>query len=236
MSFDLVTILSEMTAMVLVIAIALSVMALACLTVFVERLFVFRRARKRSREFAQLATRRLEEGDYEGLEQEAKGRKGDLLAQLIGAGVATYRRALVDRGTGQVSPVELARRELGRKADDVAAQIRRGLGVLASVGSTAPFVGLLGTVVGILGAFQSIGASGSAGLGAVAADIGEALIVTAFGLFVAIPVVLMFNYLTARADSLLMALDSSKGQLIDYIEAHHDDGRGARRREVAGAA
>src|SRR5690606_27874605 len=102
-------------------------------------------------------------------------------------------------------------------------------------------VGLLGTVVGILGAFQSIGETGSAGLGAVAGDIGEALIVTAFGLFVAIPVVLLFNYLTAKADGLLMALDSSKGQLVDYLEAHHREpapevvelGRG---REAAGAA
>jgi biopolymer transport protein ExbB len=235
----LTKVFAEMSSMVLIIVIALSIMALASLSVFVERLFVFRRARLRSREFALLATRRLEAGEYEGLEREALERKGDLLAQLVGGGVKTYRQAMADRGTGAVGAVELARRELGRKADDVAAQVRRGLGVLASVGSIAPFVGLLGTVVGILGAFQSIGATGSAGLGAVASDIGEALIVTAFGLAIAIPVVLMFNFLTARADSLLMALDSAKGQLIDYIEAHHDDGalevRG-RPREVIGAA
>jgi biopolymer transport protein ExbB len=229
MSFDLSKILHEMGGFALAIVGALSIMGLAVLTVFVERLFVYRKARRRSREFAGIATKHLEAGDYAALEEAATARKDDVLAQLVGGGVATYRRALAERG--HVPPVELARRELGRKADDVAARIRRGLGVLASVGSVAPFVGLLGTVVGIIDAFESIGASGSAGIGAVSAGIAEALVVTAYGLVIAIPAVLMFNALTTRADALLMALDAAKGQLVDHIEAYGEGSTvgGARR-------
>jgi biopolymer transport protein ExbB len=214
----------------LAIVAALAVMGLAALSVFLERLWTFRRARRRSREFAILAGRHLEAGDQEQLERDALARKGDVLAQLIGSGIQTYRRAVAAPPPGKIGAVELARRELGRKSDEVAAQIRRGLGVLASVGSIAPFVGLLGTVVGIIEAFEGIGAAGSAGIGAVSAGIAEALVVTALGLTIAIPAVLMFNYLTARADALLMALDAAKGQLADHLEAHHVDagGRSAR--------
>ncbi len=218
MSFDLSKILGEMGVFALAIVAALAIFGLASLSVFVERLFIYRRARLRSKEFAGWATSCLEDGDYERLEREAAGRKGDLLAQLIGAGIKTYRRAVASGAPGQVGPVELARRELGRKADDVAAQIRRGLGVLASVGSIAPFVGLLGTVVGIIDAFKGIGATGSAGIGAVSAGIAEALIVTALGLIVAIPSVLAFNFLAARSDTLLLALDQSKGEFLDFLE------------------
>jgi len=245
MDIDPAKIIGEMGVFALVIFLSLGLFGLAAAAVFLERLWVYARNRKRSREFAVLATGRLQVGDYEGLEREAEGRPGDLLAQLVAAGVRTYRAAVANGTPGEIGPVELARRELGRKGDDVAAKVRRGLGVIATVGSIAPFVGLLGTVVGIMAAFQGIGASGSAGIGAVSAGIAEALIVTAFGLGVAIPAVLMFNYLTAKSDALLMALDSAKGQLIDHIEAHHvpgearEPGRVAERRigrEVVGAA
>jgi biopolymer transport protein ExbB len=100
--------------------------------------------------------------------------------------------------------------------------LRRGLSVLASVGSVAPFVGLLGTVIGIIGAFQGIAATGSGGLGAVSAGIAEALIETAFGLMVAIPAVLLFNWLTTRINAIDLVLARSAGELLDEIENRHD--------------
>src|SRR5690606_3389753 len=92
--------------------------------------------------------------------------------------------------------------------------------VLASVGSVAPFVGLLGTVVGIIGAFEGIGASGSAGLGSVMTGISEALIETAFGLLVAIPAVLFYNYLTAKVTTAELALSLSTGELLDELDSN----------------
>ena len=100
----------------------------------------------------------------------------------------------------------------------MSSDVRRGHNILASVGSIAPFVGLLGTVVGIIAAFQGIAKEGSGGLGAVSAGIAEALIVTAIGLIVAIPSVLAFNFLSARCDALLLALDQAKGEFLDYLE------------------
>jgi len=93
------------------------------------------------------------------------------------------------------------------------------MNILASTGSTAPFVGLFGTVLGIITAFQGIAAAGGGGIGAVSAGIAEALIVTAVGLAVAISAVLVFNYLTARFDKLDMSIQHAAGELVDFLES-----------------
>lgn len=221
MSFDLGTIFSEMGVFALIIVGALGLMAVSALTVFVERIWVFSRTRKRSAEFAGVAARLLERGAYGELAAAAEKPKGGPLAELLAAGLRTYARGTEKPPSGNVSVIELTRRELQRRADTISAQLRRGLGVLASTGSVAPFVGLLGTVIGIIDAFEGIAAEGSAGgIGAVSSGISEALVVTAIGLVVAIPAVLAFNYLSTRADSLMMAIDQARGQLVDHLEAH----------------
>jgi biopolymer transport protein ExbB len=220
MSFELSKIFSEMGVFALVIAGALALMAIAALTVFVERLWVYGRTRRRSARFAGQAAAMLGRGAYQELMLAAEQRKSGSLASLVGAGLRTYSGAVARPPSGDVSAIELARREVARRADFISAQLRRGLGVLASVGSVAPFVGLLGTVVGIIDAFEGIAAEGSGGIGAVSSGIAEALVVTAIGLVVAIPAVLAFNYLSARSDSLMMAIDQARGQLIDHLEAH----------------
>jgi biopolymer transport protein ExbB len=135
---------------------------------------------------------------------------------------------LAHRGAraGNLPPVEAARRELDRKSEEVAADVRRGMGVLASVGSIAPFVGLLGTVVGIIDAFQGIAKEGSGGLGAVSGGIAEALVVTALGLLVAIPAVLAFNFLTSQSESILRAVDQARSELVDWLENRHGESEG----------
>ena len=220
MSFNLVKTISDMGPFAMAIMIALCVMFFAALTVFVERLWVYWRTRRRSIRFAMTATRLLERGEYAALQRAAEEPKAGSLASLLASGLRTYSRSLVAPPTGDITPIELTKRELARRADFISAGLRRGLGVLASVGSVAPFVGLLGTVIGIIGAFQGIAAEGSGGIGAVSAGIAEALIVTAVGLGVAIPSVLAFNLLQARSDSLMMAIDQARGQLVDYLEAH----------------
>src|SRR5271167_899008 len=99
----------------------------------------------------------------------------------------------------------------------VHAELKRGLGGLATIGSTAPFVGLFGTVVGILNAFNGIAKEKATGLAAVAGGISEALVTTAVGLFVAIPAVMMFNYLTGRVEAFDVEMDNSSSELIDYF-------------------
>jgi biopolymer transport protein ExbB len=216
MSFNLVDVFRNMQPFAMAIVAVLVLMAMGALSVVVERFFVYLRSRRTSRKFGAQAARLLQDGDHAALMKLAKQFPTSHLAQLLEAGMKTYVAAVKE--PGELGPMELTRRELARKAEAISADVRRGHNVLASVGSVSPFVGLLGTVIGIISAFQGIAAEGSGGLGAVSAGIAEALIVTAIGLVVAIPSVLAFNFLSARADQLLLALDQSKGEFLDYLE------------------
>jgi biopolymer transport protein ExbB/TolQ len=97
------------------------------------------------------------------------------------------------------------------------ADFKRGIGILATVGSTAPFVGLLGTTIGIVNSFTAMSASGSGGLGSISAGIAEALISTAFGLLVAIPAVWAYNYFTTKIENLTVEMTYTSKELIDYL-------------------
>ncbi|MFO0594962.1 MAG: MotA/TolQ/ExbB proton channel family protein [Myxococcaceae bacterium] len=217
----LTNIFHHMGAPAIAVASTLLAMALASLAIFFERLFAFWRSRSASRKFAATARALLESGDTAGLAKKADESRGHL-AQLLGAGAKTYVAA--SSKPTSLSPVEAARRELLRKTEAVAADVRRGMSIIASVGSIAPFVGLLGTVFGIITAFQGIAKEGSGGLGAVSMGISEALYETALGLVVAIPAVLAFNWLSAQADALLLALEQVRGEFIDFLEARHTEG------------
>ncbi len=113
--------------------------------------------------------------------------------------------------------VDTVRRAIQRASALTANDLKKGVSALATIGATAPFVGLLGTVVGIITAFQGIAATGSGGLGAVSAGISEALVETALGLVVAIPAVWFYNYLTGRIEYFNVEMDNSSSELLDYF-------------------
>ena len=161
MNFDILQIVGHMGVFDKGIFIFLMLMAVVSLIVFFERLIAFGLSRRQSRRFAGVAGELMGKGAHQELLKQAQAARSSHLAGLLGAGMKTY---LAERTKlkGKVSPIELTRRELVRKTEALAADIRRGMSVLASVGSVAPFVGLLGTVIGIINAFQSIGARGLA--------------------------------------------------------------------------
>ena len=97
------------------------------------------------------------------------------------------------------------------------ARFRRGLGVLATIGATAPFVGLLGTTMGVVRAFTGLAAQGSGGIAAISAGIAEALITTAFGLIVALPGVWLYNYFINRIDYISMEITYATKEFIDFL-------------------
>lgn len=216
MSFSLVDVFKHMQPFAMAIVAVLLLMAMAALSIFVERIWVVFKSRRQAKAFGAAASAALERRELGSLVALSEKYEGCHLATMLTAGTRAYLAAVAK--PGELGPVELTRRELARQADAVSADVRRGMSLLASVGSVAPFVGLLGTVVGIISAFQGIAAEGSGGLGAVSAGIAEALIVTAIGLLVAIPSVLAFNLLSARADTLLLAIDLSRGEFLDYLE------------------
>ena len=217
--FDFGKILGHMGIPAMSVAAVLLLMALASLAVFFERLVAYSRSRSASRRFAIEAKAFLDADQPDALAQKADAEQHSHLAKLLGTGAKTYLSA------GSVAPIELTRRELERKTELLSADVRRGMGVLASVGSVAPFVGLLGTVFGIITAFQGIAKEGSGGLGSVSLGIAEALVETAFGLMVAIPAVLAFNWLSTQADGIMLALDDARGEFIDFLESKHGDTR-----------
>lgn len=221
MNFDIKQIVAEMNVFALAVVIVLGIMALATLSIFVERWWSYWRNGRRAKKFGPIAAGKLRKGDHKGLIKAADEAPPSYLASMVGAGMRSYIKAV--EKPGDVPAVELVKRELLRKGDAQALQLKRGLPVLASVGSTAPFVGLLGTVIGIISAFQGIATEGSGGLGAVSAGIAEALVVTAFGLMVAIPATLIFNFLSTKSDGIMLRLDQAQGEFVDHIESHHSE-------------
>lgn len=229
MEFSLEAIWASMGFLAKSVVLVLLVFAVASLGVFIERLLFFRKVTGQARTFARTSTPLLEGARHEELLGVCKTHAGVPLAEIVQAGLAAYLKGVRDvkAGTGAMHPVELTKRTLDRRVESLQAELRRGFVVLASVGSISPFVGLFGTVVGIINAFEGIARTGSGGLGSVSAGIAEALVVTAFGLAVAIPAVLAFNFLTTRVERLDMGLDQSAGELLDHLEHTHGVGQEA---------
>ncbi|OQX69208.1 MAG: tolQ protein [Sorangiineae bacterium NIC37A_2] len=219
MTFDLVHIWAHMSLLSKGIAFSLLLMALASVGVFVERFLSFAKAASATRAFLADARLAFEAWELTKLIEVAKKHQSSPLAVLFDRLASKY--LAVREHSGGVSPLELVRGEATRSLEATGAELRRGMNVLASVGSVAPFVGLLGTVVGIIAAFASIGKAGSAGIAAVSSGISEALIETAFGLMVAIPAVLFFNYLSSRVLGIEANVGRAVGEFLDEMEKNH---------------
>ena len=233
MSFDLVEIWNHMGMLAKIIAGFLTMMAIASIGVVVERSLAFAKGAKESREFARQVAPKIETWEIEDVAVIADEYKGSQLARLFSHTISRYLRAFEDLDGG-LTPVEMARNESVRRLEEIGSDLRRGMNVLASVGSTAPFVGLLGTVIGIITAFNALGASSTAGINTVMIGISEALAETALGLLVAIPAVLLFNYLSARVALIELALSRSAGELLDEMENRY--GRKSERKQGKAAA
>lgn len=232
MSFNLVEIIHRMGALGWVVGGFLLLMGIASIAVVLERLIALGKSARESAAFAGKAAPLISAWDLDGVVELASKHPASALARVLGSIARKYRSASEDEGG--LSALDFARNEAERSKEAVGADLRRGLNVLATTGSVAPFVGLLGTVVGIIAAFQGISASGSGGIGAISAGISEALIETALGLVVAIPAVLFFNYLSARINGVELAIARSAGEFIDEMENHH--GRKSYQRGLTAAA
>jgi biopolymer transport protein ExbB/TolQ len=149
MELDLVQIWTNMGGLVRSVVIFLTIQALACIAVVIDRLILLYGSSRRSRLFAREVGSMPAKGDYERALEVSKKHEGSHLAAFIATGLGTFVDRVKD-GHSREKAVQLATRALERKGENVSASLNRGMNVLASVGSTAPFVGLLGTVLGIL--------------------------------------------------------------------------------------
>lgn len=195
--------------------------------VMIDRLLAYNAARKQSRAFAPAVAGALREGKLDEAIKIADRYKKSHLAKVVVAGLQEFQAHQISNEIPG-EEIEASKRALERAEAIVHAELKRGVSGLATIGSTAPFVGLFGTVVGIINAFKGISTEKSTGLGAVAGGISEALVATAIGLFVAIPAVWMYNYFSTRLEAFDVEMGNSSSELIDYFLKRSRRGAGAR--------
>jgi biopolymer transport protein ExbB/TolQ len=197
------------------VAMFLFVMSIWSISVMFEKFLMYRSAVKQSVQFLPQITGFMRKGDLQGAIDTSKKYPKSHLAKVVSAGLQEFLNEKDETNTTDV--VEAVNRALERATVLTTAEMKAKLGGLGTIGSTAPFVGLFGTVLGVITAFQGMAKSGSGGLGAVSAGIAEALIETAFGLFVAIPAVMAYNYFQTRMERFEVEMSNSASELIDFF-------------------
>jgi biopolymer transport protein ExbB/biopolymer transport protein TolQ len=215
-SFDPLDMWRQMSWLAKLVVILLFVMSAWSLGVMIDRIIAYNAARSQSRQFAPAVAGALKDGKLDEAIKIADRYSKSHLAKVVVAGLQEFK---AHNASSEISgeTIEASRRALDRAEAIVHAELKRGVSSLATIGSSAPFVGLFGTVVGIINAFRGISTEKSTGLGAVAGGISEALVTTAIGLLVAIPAVWMFNYFTERLAAFDVEMGNSSSELVDYF-------------------
>jgi biopolymer transport protein ExbB/biopolymer transport protein TolQ len=227
-SFDLMTMWNNMEWPARTVVIVLFIMSAWSIGVMIDRWIAYNGARKQSRAFAPAVAGALREGKLDEAIKIADRYGKSHLAKVVVAGLQEFQAHQISSEIPG-EEIEASKRALERAEAIVHAELKRGISGLATIGSTAPFVGLFGTVVGIINAFKQISTEKSTGLGAVSGGISEALVTTAIGLFVAIPAVWMYNYFTGKIEAFDVEMGNSSSELIDYFLKRSQRGAAARK-------
>ena len=214
--FDMVSMWNQMGYAAKAVVIVMFLMSAWSIGVMIDRGLAYYGAKKQSRAFAPAIAGALRSGKLDEAIKLSDRYKKSHLAKVVTAGLGEFK----SHDVGSDVPgrtIDASKRALERAQAITHAELNRGLSGLATIGSTAPFVGLFGTVVGIINAFQGISQERSTGLGAVAGGISEALVATAIGLFVALPAVWMFNYFNSKVEGFDVEMENASSELIDYF-------------------
>jgi biopolymer transport protein ExbB/biopolymer transport protein TolQ len=207
----------KVSATGLVVIVILSLLSVWSLAISLERVIVLARARRQSRAFARTVSPHLAEGRPLPAIDAARRFPHSHVARVIAAGLSTFQQKSA-RGLSAGEVIESAGRALERTRAQTTTELSRGVGSLATIATTSPFIGLFGTVVGIVHAFRDIAASaGAGGMTVISQGISEALLTTALGLVVAVPAAWMFNYLSQRIQGLSLEMENSSSELIDFF-------------------
>ena len=206
----------QMGMLAKLVVIALGVESVWSIQVMIERYLNYRAARNQSIDYAPAVADSLQGGNFNEAIALAEENEKSHIAKVVGAGLQEFQAHPGAKSTSQEA-VEAASRAAGRATALAIEEFKQGLSGLATIGATAPFVGLFGTTVGIINAFAGMSSGEDTGLAAVAGGISEALVATAIGLFVAIPAVMAYNYFTGRVESFVVEMDNSSSELVDYF-------------------
>lgn len=206
----------------------LAIFSIFSLAVIAERFYAFYKAQQATGQVAEKGLQYVADGKMAEALRLCEQNGGSPVAKVLQAGLLV----IIDRGDPALSEKQLSRRlesckgAMQRTTSAEITRLERYLGSLATLGNVSPFVGLFGTVLGIIRAFEAIAKTGSGGIGTVSAGIAEALVATAAGLFVAIPAVIAYNYFVGRVKLFTAAMDSAASEMVDRLldrAAHNED-------------
>ncbi len=216
MSFGFYDIARSLTIPGWIVIAILLLQSIFMIAVGIERWLTYNKAKQQSRQYAPKVAQALKNSNIDEAINISDKHKDSHLAMVVSSGLKEFA---AHQGNSDISgeEMEASKRALQRAIAVKTAELKRGLAGLATVGSTAPFVGLFGTVVGIIGAFVALASAENAGIGAVGAAIAEALVATAFGIAVAVPAVWLFNYFTNKVTSFSVEMENSASELVDYF-------------------
>jgi biopolymer transport protein ExbB/biopolymer transport protein TolQ len=198
------------------VMLCLALLSVVSVGVILDKHKRFRVAARQTESFKPVFKKFLRGGDLQELIASTQQHQNSHVAQVVSAGVLEYDGVRQSGGDHDAS-IELIQSTLRDSMSETLIQLKRSLGFLATIGSTAPFIGLFGTVVGIINAFQSIAATGSGGMSVVSGGIAEALVSTALGIFVAIPAVVAFNHFTGKIENFHVEMNRASTQLVNCL-------------------
>ncbi len=218
MQFGLLEMWNAMGALAKSVAIILLFLSVITIYFFIERQVVFSKARKKSKNIAPKLASLLKAGKItEALTLSSKKEnKGSHLARVTAAGIKEFLES-GEAGLGKNQKIESVQRGCDRAHAVFAQELKKGLPIVATVATSSPFIGLFGTIAGIINAFRGMALTGSGGIGAVAGGIAEALITTAFGIGVAIIALWCYNGLNSRTEVIGAEMDNAASEVIDFF-------------------
>jgi biopolymer transport protein ExbB/TolQ len=218
MQFGLLEMWQSMSPLAKAVAILLLTMSIVSLYFFIERQLFFRRAKSRSKEIAPKLADLLKNGQVKEA-QALAGKKENhvsLLCRITAAGINEFLSGK-ESGIGFDEQIETAARGCERAESIYNQEMKKGLSIVATIATSAPFIGLFGTISGIINAFRGMALTGSGGICAVAAGIAEALVTTAFGIGVAIIALWVYNLLNSRIEVMDAEMSNTASQVIDFF-------------------
>ena len=199
----------------LAVMICLAALSIYSVGLILDKHRRFRLASRQSYTFKSVFGKSLRAGELQNVIEAARKNQRSYMAQVVSAGMIEYEAR--ETGSNPGDSLEVVTSALDNAKEEALIEMKRGLGLLATIGSTAPFIGLFGTVVGIINAFRGIAANGSGGMAAVSGGIAEALVATALGIFVAIPAVVAFNQFTGKLDQFQVEMNKASSELVNFL-------------------
>jgi len=218
MQFGLIEMWVAMGPVAKAVAIILIALSIYSIYMLIERQLTFRRARKKSQEVAPKLADLLKNGQTKEAFtlSSKKDNKASHLARVTAAGIEEFLEGKA-AGLSLDEQVDTAQRGCERAATIYTQELKKGLSVLATIATSAPFIGLFGTIAGIINAFRSMALTGSGGIGTVAQGIAEALVTTAFGIGVAIIALWCYNSLNTRIEVFGAEMSNTTSQIVDFF-------------------